>query len=60
LSKAKDKGGAVKPPKGGRRVVVVCEGVLGRKLLKKGDTTDDPEYVKLIGHPSKLVEEAKE
>jgi hypothetical protein len=60
MAKARGKGGAGKPQADGRRVMVVCEGALGRKLLKKGDITDDPEYVKLIGHPRKLVEEVVE
>lgn len=31
-----------------KKVRVVCEGTLGTKLLKKGDVTDDPEYVALL------------
>src|SRR5215212_9542683 len=31
-----------------KRVRVICEGTLGPKLLKKGDVTDDPEYVGLL------------
>jgi hypothetical protein len=36
-------------------VEVICEGVLGPKLLKKGDRTDDPDYVKLLGDRRGLV-----
>jgi hypothetical protein len=31
-----------------KRVRVICEGTLGPKLLRKGDVTDDPEYVALL------------
>lgn len=31
-----------------KQVRVICEGTLGPKLLKKGDVTDDPEYVGLL------------
>ena len=53
--------GAPPPPARAKpkRVRVICEGVLGSKLLKKGDVTGDPEYVKLIGHRANLVEEVK-
>jgi hypothetical protein len=37
------------------RVEVICNGFLGPKLLRKGDITDDPAYVKLIGDPRRLV-----
>lgn len=49
--------GDEKPEKtaGGQKVRVICEGFLGSKLLKKGDVTDDPEYVALIGNPRGLV-----
>ena len=32
---------------------------LGPKLYKKGQITDDPEIVALLGDPRKLVEEVK-
>jgi hypothetical protein len=40
-------------------VEVVCEGVLGTQLLKKGDTTSDPEYVALIDDERELVKKVK-
>lgn len=44
-----------------KKVRVVCEGTLGTKLLKKGDVTDDPEYVALLEteRGRTLVEEVK-
>lgn len=30
------------------QVRVICKGTLGHLLLKKGDVTDDPEYVELL------------
>lgn len=33
---------------GSKKVRVICEGSLGLKMLKKGDITDDPEYVALL------------
>lgn len=47
------------PPEALRRVMVevICEGFLGHKLLKKGDQTDDPRYVALLGDPRRLVKE---
>jgi len=41
------------------RVRVICNGVLGKKLLSKGAVTDDPDYVALLGDPRNLVEEVK-
>ena len=40
-----------------KSVEVICEGFLGARLLKKGDVTDDPEYVALVGDPRNLVRE---
>lgn len=44
-----------------KKVRVICEGTLGPQLLKKGDVTDDAEYVALLGtkRGKTLVEEAK-
>lgn len=44
-----------------KKVRVICEGTLGPKLLKKGDVTDDAEYIALLGtkRGKTLVEEAK-
>jgi hypothetical protein len=39
-----------------KKVRVICEGVLGTKLLKNGDTTTDPEYLALAGDSRDLVE----
>ena len=36
-------------------VEVICEGRLGPLLLKKGDRTSDPRYVKLLDDPRDLV-----
>lgn len=51
-----------KPPKVEpvKRVEVLVE-TLGHKLLKKGDVTDDPDYVALLKTPRgrKLVREVK-
>ena len=41
--------------KEGAKVEVICTGVLGKKLLKKGDVTDDPDYVALLGDKRNLV-----
>lgn len=44
-----------------KRVRVICEGVLGDKILPKGSITDDPEYVALLktDRGRTLVEEVK-
>lgn len=44
-----------------KKVRVICKGTLGPKLLKKGDVTDDPEYVALLEteRGRTLVEEVK-
>ena len=44
-----------RPSKSATRVEVICEGHLGRKLLRKGDVTDDPAYVGLLNDPRNLV-----
>lgn len=54
-AEAKEK--AAKP----KQVRVICDGTLGPKLLKKGDVTDDEEYVALLDSERgrTLVEEVK-
>ena len=57
----KDNAGGQPPaaPKKVVRVRVICEGVLGKKLLPKGTITSDPAYVALLGDPRNVVEEVK-
>lgn len=43
------------PAKKVKEVEVICEGTLGRKLLKKGDRTHDPEYIALLNDKRGLV-----
>ena len=50
----------VVPGVASRWVEVVSAGYLGPRLLVKGDVTDDPDYVALIGDPRELVKEVKE
>lgn len=47
--------------KNAKRVEVVCDGILGHRGLKKGDITDDEEYVALLKKERgrKLVREVK-
>jgi hypothetical protein len=49
------------PPAQKKRVQIVCEetGVVGTKLLRNGDITDDPEYVAMLKDGRGLVREVK-
>ena len=44
----------------GLMVRVICGGVLGPKLLKKGDITDDPQYVAVLDIAGQTKVEAVE
>lgn len=57
--KDKDKAPPQPPaPKAKVRVEVLVDN-LGHKLKKRGDITDDPEYVELLKDKRKLVREVK-
>lgn len=53
-------GGANNAPPTRRKRVEVLVPNLGHKLLKQGQVTDDPQYVKLLGDKRNLVREVKE
>ena len=48
------------PPAASKRVEVLFNGRLGPKLLTRGDITDDPAYVALLGDHRCLVREVIE
>ncbi len=58
----KDKGGPNPPPNppARRKRVEVLVDNLGPKLRKKGEITNDPDYVALLGDKRKLVREVQE
>jgi hypothetical protein len=58
-SEEKAGGDAARPPSAAasKRVEVLFRGRLGPKLLTRGDTTDDPAYVALLGDRRGLVRE---
>lgn len=56
--KEENKGGTNPPPR--RKRVEVLVDNLGPKLKKKGEVTDDPAYVKLIGDKRNVVREMKD